>query len=86
MSNLYDLLGVGKGADADAIKKAFRRKALTEHPDKGGDNERFRQINEAYNVLSDPQKRAFYDQTGVVPEKPSGCTDSPTQECQPSEP
>lgn len=69
MSSLYDLLGVDKSADADALKKAFRRKALSEHPDKGGDNERFRQINEAYNVLSDPQKRAYYDQTGEVPQE-----------------
>lgn len=69
MSSLYDLLGVDKKADADALKKAFRRKALSEHPDKGGDNERFRQINEAYNVLSDPQKRAYYDQTGEVPQE-----------------
>jgi DnaJ family protein A protein 2 len=73
MSSLYDLLGVEKSADADIIKKAFRRKALTEHPDKGGDNERFRKINEAYNVLSDSQKRAFYDQTGEIPkEGPAG--------------
>jgi DnaJ family protein A protein 2 len=67
MSTLYDLLGVDKGADADTLKKAFRRKALTEHPDKGGDNDRFRKINEAYNVLSDSQKRAYYDQTGEIP-------------------
>jgi DnaJ family protein A protein 2 len=67
MSTLYDLLGVDKSADADTLKKAFRRKALTEHPDKGGDNDRFRKINEAYNVLSDPQRRAYYDQTGKIP-------------------
>jgi DnaJ family protein A protein 2 len=63
----YELLGVDRTADMDTIKRAFRRKALSEHPDKGGDNERFRRVNEAYNVLSDPQRRAYYDQTGKIP-------------------
>ena len=66
-SSLYELLGVERTADADTIKRAYRRKALTEHPDKGGDEEKFKKLNEAYNVLSDPQRRAVYDQTGEIP-------------------
>jgi len=53
----YELLGVPKTASADEIKKAFRKKALKEHPDKGGDPEKFKDISVAYEVLSDPEKR-----------------------------
>jgi molecular chaperone DnaJ len=63
--NYYDLLGVSKGASQDEIKKAFRKLAHQHHPDKsGGDEEKFKEINEAYSVLSDPEKRAQYDQFG----------------------
>ena len=57
----YDLLGVAKNASQDEIKKAFRKKALKEHPDKGGDPEKFKDLSTAYEVLSDPEKRELYD-------------------------
>ena len=64
----YDILGVARDADADAIKKAYRKRALESHPDRNpGDAEaesRFKQAAEAYEVLSDPQKRQRYDRFG----------------------
>lgn len=61
----YEVLGVGKNASADEIKKAFRRLAVQHHPDKeGGDEAKFKEINEAYEVLKDSQKRQRYDQFG----------------------
>lgn len=61
----YEVLGVGKGASADEIKKAFRRLAVQYHPDKeGGDETKFKEINEAYEVLKDSSKRQRYDQFG----------------------
>ncbi|HEX8226387.1 MAG TPA: molecular chaperone DnaJ [Candidatus Saccharimonadales bacterium] len=60
----YDILGVGKGASADEIKKAFRRAAIEHHPDRGGDEAKFKEINEAYEILKDPSKRQRYDQFG----------------------
>lgn len=61
----YDVLGVSKTASADEIKKAFRRKAVELHPDKqGGDEEKFKELNEAYEVLKDQSKRQRYDQFG----------------------
>lgn len=63
-SNYYDLLGVKKEATAEEIKKAFRKLARKHHPDAGGDEEKFKEINGAYEVLSDADKRAQYDQYG----------------------
>lgn len=61
----YEVLGVEKGASADEIKKAFRKAAVKHHPDKeGGDETKFKEINEAYEVLKDQQKRQRYDQFG----------------------
>jgi len=63
-SNYYDTLGVKKDASPDDIKKAFRRLARKHHPDAGGSEEKFKEINEAYEVLSDAEKREQYDQYG----------------------
>ena len=61
----YEVLGVTKDASADEIKKAFRKAAVKHHPDKdGGDETKFKEINEAYEVLKDQQKRQRYDQFG----------------------
>jgi len=61
----YEVLGVSKSASEDEIKKAFRKAAVKYHPDKeGGDEEKFKEVNEAYEVLKDKQKRQRYDQFG----------------------
>jgi molecular chaperone DnaJ len=65
--DLYDLLGVSRDADSDAIKKAYRRMARKLHPDVNPDpetQEQFKEVSRAYEVLSDPQKRAAYDRGG----------------------
>lgn len=63
-TNLYEVLGVDRKADANEIKKAYRDLSKIHHPDKGGDPERFKEINNAYEILSDEQKRQMYDITG----------------------
>ncbi len=60
----YEVLGVGKNASADEIKKAFRRLAVEHHPDRGGSEDKFKEVNEAYEVLKDADKRKRYDQFG----------------------
>ena len=63
--NYYDILGVSKTASVDEIKRAYRKLAHKYHPDKGdGDEARFKEINEAYQVLGDSQKRQQYDTFG----------------------
>ena len=67
MADFYDLLGVGRDADADTLKRAYRRMARQYHPDINKDpgaEDRFKEIGRAYEVLSDPQTRARYDQFG----------------------
>lgn len=59
--NYYEVLGIAKTATPDEIKRAYRKLASQHHPDKGGDTAKFQQVEEAYRVLSDPQKRAEYD-------------------------
>lgn len=62
----YKVLGVARNATKDDIKKSYRTLAHKFHPDKGGDEKRFKEINEAYQILSDEQKRTQYDQFGQV--------------------
>lgn len=64
-NNYYETLGIQRSASKEEIKKAFRKLAHKYHPDKeGGDDKKFKEINEAYTVLSDDKKRAQYDQFG----------------------
>jgi DnaJ-class molecular chaperone len=76
MKDLYKILGVPENADASAIKKAYRKLAKENHPDvTGGDKkktERFKEINEAYDVLSDKEKRAAYTRLKNAPVRPDG--------------
>lgn len=60
--NFYDVLGVSRDASQDEIKKSFRKLAQKYHPDAGGDENKFKEISEAYETLSDPAKRKEYDQ------------------------
>jgi len=60
----YNLLGVEKKATHAQIKKAYHKKALKEHPDKGGDPEKFKEITAAYDALIDADKREIYDKHG----------------------
>lgn len=62
----YKTLGVSRSASQDEIKKAFRKLAQKHHPDAGGDENKFKEINEAYEVLGDEKKRKVYDQFGSV--------------------
>ena len=76
-SDYYDILGVSKSASADEIKKAYRKQALEWHPDRHKDDKevaekKFKEINEAYQVLSDSQKKSAYDQYGHDAFTPGG--------------
>lgn len=68
MRDYYEILGVDRGCDDTALKSAFRKLAMEHHPDRNGGCEeaagRFKELNEAYSILSDPQKRAAYDRFG----------------------
>jgi len=63
--NHYETLGINKDASIDEIKKAYKKAALKHHPDRGGDAEKFKQLSQAYEVLSDSDRRARYDQFGT---------------------
>ncbi|RXI04904.1 hypothetical protein DVH24_039178 [Malus domestica] len=60
----YEILGVSQSASSDDLKKAYKKAAIKNHPDKGGDPEKFKELAHAYEVLSDPEKREIYDQYG----------------------
>lgn len=80
-TDYYDILGVNKTASQDEIKKAYRKQALEWHPDRHKDNKeaaekRFKEINEAYQILSDTKKRSSYDQFGHAAFAPGGGTAS----------
>lgn len=66
MKDYYQILGISKVATQDEIKKAYRKLAHKHHPDKGGDEKKFKEINEAYQVLSNKEKKAQYDSFGRV--------------------
>ena len=61
MENLYEILGVNENSTSEEIKKVYRKLAMEHHPDKGGDEEKFKKISEAYDTLGDENKRAQYD-------------------------
>jgi molecular chaperone DnaJ len=76
--DFYQILGVAKGASDDEIKKSFRRLAHEHHPDKGGDPAKFKDINEAYQVLSNKEKRKVYDQFGSAAFEQGGAPGGPS--------
>ena len=75
----YDILGVSKSASDKELKSAYKKKSMEHHPDRtGGSDEKFKEINEAYATLKDPQKRAGYDQFGTAgpqQQRPQGYQD-----------
>jgi DnaJ family protein A protein 2 len=65
--SLYDILGVSKGAATEDIRKSYRRLAMEKHPDRGGNTEEFQKLQEAHEILTNPESRAHYDATGQIP-------------------
>ena len=57
----YERLGVSRNASQEELKKAYKKASMQHHPDRGGDESKFKEINEAYSTLKDPQKRQEYD-------------------------
>jgi DnaJ-class molecular chaperone len=70
--DLYEVLGVPRNADAKQIKRAYFELAKEHHPDKGGNTEKFQEIQRAFDILSDGEKRGFYDATGSTGEEGAG--------------
>jgi DnaJ-class molecular chaperone len=70
--NLYSVLGVSKNAETAEIRTAYKQLAKEHHPDKGGDPEKFKQLSEAHEVLSDESRRRMYDMTGSISEQGVG--------------
>ena len=75
MSDHYRTLGVSREATQEEIKKAYRKLAMKHHPDRGGDEDSFKKVSEAYGVLSDVQKRQAYDRGGHQPHPGFGFED-----------
>jgi len=70
--SLYERLGLSRDADTQEIRRAYLKLSKTEHPDKGGNEERFKTIQQAYEILSNDQTKNFYDQTGEIPGEEQG--------------
>lgn len=70
--NLYGTLGLERGASTEQVRDAYKGLVKKAHPDRGGDAEKFKQIQKAYEVLSDDGKKAYYDQTGQIPGEDGG--------------
>ena len=81
----YEVLGLSKGADAGSIKKAYRKLAKKYHPDTNqGDKQaekKFKEVTEAYTVLSDPEKKKMYDQFGHAAFDQGASADEPRRRC-----
>jgi len=76
-NKFYELLGVDKNASSDQIKKAYRKLAVKLHPDKGGDPEKFKEIQQAFDVLGDERKKDIYDKYGEEGLEQGGGGDGP---------
>lgn len=70
--NPYEVLGVSKTASSEEIKKSYRKLALIHHPDRGGNEDKFKELTQAYEILSDDEKRKRYDITGSINPQPQG--------------
>jgi DnaJ-class molecular chaperone len=74
----YNTLGINKAASQDEIRKAYKKMSMKHHPDRGGDETKFKEINQAYQTLSDPERKQMYDQYGTDdPQKMGGMGGNP---------
>lgn len=69
--NLYSILGLSRTAETSEIRTAYKKLAMEHHPDKGGDPEKFKELSQAHEILSDPSKRRQYDITGSISDQPN---------------
>lgn len=68
----YQTLGISRSANDDEIRKAYKKKSMEHHPDRGGNEDEFKKVNEAYQTLKDPQKKQMYDQYGTSDPQQAG--------------